>query len=205
MEDLVKRIIARLFPALDAGTVYPRWGVITHIPGDVGDGALADDDNPQFAVDVQPLRIDPASGALVADGAVIYPSVPFPVPMAGNNRGLFGFAQPGTRVLLQFVQGLPAHPVITGVYPAGRNLPALGAEETLLQHSAATFLRSSGGEDWDLRARNKLRLGNASVDLVAEVQRLASLLQGHTHPGTAPPTNAGEIRDVAGKVGSIKK
>ena len=204
MEELIWLLMNKAFPALAAGTVFPRWGVITRIAAGVSDGAVSDDDEPRFAVDVQALTIDPDTGLLQPDGDVIYPSVPLPSFMVGNNRGVFGFAQPGTRVLIQFVQGLPSHPVITAIYPAGRNLPAIGREETLLQHSPATFLRSTGSEDWDLRARNKLRIGNSSVDLVEQVQRLAEVLSSHTHPDVGQPSQAAQIKEVAAAVDSIK-
>lgn len=74
----------------------------------------------------------------------------------------------------------------------------------MIQQSAATFLRATESEDWDLRARNKVRLGNNSIDLVTEVQRLAILLATHKHPKTAEPINAAEIGEVANQVGQLK-
>lgn len=206
MEELIKRLMAKFYPALDAGTVYPRWGEITRWSEDIAEGALADDDEPRFAVDVQPLVIDDASGQLRPDGRVIYASVPLPVAMAGNNRGQFGYPQPGSRVLLQFVQGLPAHPVITGVYPSGRNLPALVGDETLLQHSSATFMRSTDDEDWRLQARNKLWLGNQVVNLVAEVRKLSEWARDHKHAALMKEAvTKAEAGAIASRVASIEK
>lgn len=204
MDELIQRVLSRLFPALAAGTVYPRWGLITRI-SEIAAGALADDANTQFAVDVQPLTID-NDGNLSADGTVIYPNVPLPVAMAGHRRGLYGYPQVGTRVLLQFVQGIPTHPVITGVYPQGKHCPALADSETLLQHSDATFLRSSGGEDWTLQARNKLWLGNTVVNLVAEVRKLSEWARDHKHPAIMKEAvTKAEAGGIAGRVSSIEK
>lgn len=205
MEELIKRIIYKLFPEMQQGQHLLQYARVEAIPGDVGEGAVSDAFEPRFAVNVQMLD---KNG--VAYGPV-FESVPCPVPTASNNRGLFGFPQPGTVVAVQYAYGDPEMPVIVNVYPFGANLPGLGAQETLLQHSSATFLRSTAGENWDLRARNKLRIGNADVDLVAEVQRLAAILETHTHSGIAPgpsstaaPVQSGDIGQVATKVNSIK-
>lgn len=198
MDAIVKRSLLKTNPELESGNHLPRWGLVTRIPAPLADGQLSTAMDAGYAVDVQML-----TEAGEPDGTP-YESVPLPSYMIGNNRGVYGFPQPGTRVLVQFVYGSPEHPVITGIYPLARHMPALSESETLLQHSAQTFLRSTESENWDLRARNKLRIGNASVDLVTEVQRLAALLRDHTHPKTPPPTNAAAIGDVASKVASIQ-
>ena len=198
MEDFIKRIIYKLFPEMQQGQHLLKYAKVINIPRDVADGEFADAFEPRFAVNIKMLD---KNGN---DYGPIIESVPIPVPTASNNRGLYGFPQPGTIVAVQYAYGDPERPVIVNVYPFNANLPALGAQETLLQHSPATFLRSTGGENWDLRARNKIRIGSGSVDLVAEVQRLAALLESHKHPGTKEPTNRAEIGDVANKVNTIK-
>ena len=168
------------------------------IPGDVGEGAVADAFEPRFAVNIQMLG---KSGEVY--GPVIE-SVPVPVPTASHGRGLFGFPQMGTIVAVQYAYGDPEMPVIVNVYPFGMNLPGLGAQETLLQQSPATFLRSTGGENWDLRARNKVRVGNADVDAIAELWAAIKALAQHKHPGTSIPTNAPQLEAIATKVERIK-
>lgn len=200
MEQVVRNLLRRLFPSMEAGTVHPRFGVVTRIPAPVQEGQIADDAEPHYAVDVQMLTLEGQP-----DGPV-YQSVPLPVPMAGHGRGSFGFPQEGTRVLVQFVEGSPSHPVITGIYPAGRHLPGLLETETLLQHSQATFLRSSKDEDWQLQARNKMWIGNSQINLIAEVRRLSEWARDHKHPAhMREATTNSAAGEIAGKVQSIEK
>lgn len=198
MEQVIRNIVQKLFPELANRTNLPKWGKVSRIPSAVSAGQLSTEEEPRYAVDVQLLDEHGQP-----DGPV-YESVPLPVPFAGNNRGAFAFPPVGTRVLVQWVYGSPHHPVITGVYPLERHLPKLGETETLWQHSANTYLRSNEEESVDLRVLNKLRLGNAGVDLVAEVQRLADILASHTHPSVSKPIQSGQIADVASKVNQIK-
>lgn len=200
MDEVVKRSLMKTNPELQSGNHLPRWGIVSRIPSPISEGQLSTDAEAAYAVDVQLL-----TDAGEPDGNPIE-SVPLPATFAGNGRGLFGFPQVGTRVMVQYVYGSPAHPAITGIYPHERNLPALLETETLLQQSAATFLRSSETEDWVLQARNKLWLGNSIVNLVEEVARLAALLRDHDHIKTVgKPKNAAAIGSVANAVESIKK
>ncbi len=198
MDKLIKRTLRQTNPELESGNHLPRWGIITRIPATIKSGQVSTPVEPAYAVDVQLLTQDGQP-----DGNP-YESVPLPVTGVGHNRGFFAFPPVGTRVLVQFAYGSPAHPVITGIYPTDRHLPALKEAEVLIQQSAATYQRATESEDWDIRARNKVRVGNKDVDLVAEVQRLASLLADHKHPKTDIPTNAEAIAGVANKVEQIK-
>lgn len=200
MDAIVKRSLLKTNPELQSGNHLPRWGIVSRIPSPISEGQLSTAGEPAYAVDVQLL-----TEAGEPDGNPVE-SVPLPATFSGNGRGLFGFPAVGTRVMVQYVYGSPAHPAITGIYPHERNLPALLETETLVQHSPATFLRSTETEDWVLQARNKLWLGSMAVNLVAEVARLAALVRDHDHIKTVgKPKNAGAIGDVANAVESIKK
>jgi hypothetical protein len=198
MEELIKSIIFKLFPEMQQQMHLVQYAKVVKIPTPVAEGELSTAFEPRYAVDIQMLD------ANHQPYGPIHPAVPLPVHTASHGRGMFGFPQPGTLVAVQYAYGDPERPMICNVYPLDQHLPAVGENETLLQHSAATFLRSNSEESWDLRARNKVRIGSADVDLVAEVQRLAALLRDHKHPGSALPTNAAQIGDVANKVNSLK-
>ena len=200
MDEVIKRSLLKTNPELESGNHLPRWGLVTRIPAPLTDGQLSAAMDTGYAVDVQMLTEtgDP-------DGTP-YESVPLPSHMIGNNRGVYGFPQPGTRVLVQFVYGSPEHPVITGIYPLDRHMPALGNEETLIQHSPATFLRSTQDEDWRLQARNKVWIGNAMVNLVAEVRRLSEWARDHKHPANMKEAvTKAAAGAIARKVQSIEK
>lgn len=199
MDEIVKRTLRQTNPELESGNHLPRWGLVTRIPAPLTEAQLSTAVDHGFVVDVQMLKENGEP-----DGTP-YESVPLPSAMIGNNRGVFGFPQPGTRVLVQFVYGSPEHPVVTGIYPLGRHMPALGEMETLLQHSPQTFLRSTAAENWEMKAMNRVWIGSADVDLVAELQQLAALLRDHDHIKTVgKPKNAGAIGTVADRVGNIK-
>ena len=198
MEELIKRMIHKLYPEMQQQLHLVQFARVEKIPAPVADGELSTAFEPRYAVDIQMLD---ANHQPIGP---IHPAVPLPVHTASHGRGMFGFPQPGTLVSVQYAYGDPERPVIVNVYPHEQHLPAVGERDTLLQHSAATYLRSDDEESWDLRARNKLRLGNADVDIVAELHRLANELKNHKHPGTAIPTNAAIIADIADKVGSVK-
>ena len=199
MDEIVKRSLLKTNPELQSGNHLPRWGIVSRIPSPVADGQLSTADEPAYAVDVQLL-----TEAGEPDGNPVE-SVPLPATFAGNGRGLFGFPPVGTRVMVQYVYGSPAHPAITGVYPHNRNLPALLETELLMQQSPATFLRATDGEDWVLQARNKVWLGSALVNVVTEIRRLAELVASHKHPGSAIPTNAATFLQLAATVKTVEK
>ena len=204
MDAVIKNLVNRLHPELAQNTHLPQWGKITRIPNPPSAGDLSTEDEPYYAVDVQLL--DELSNAL----GPIYESVPLPVPFAGHQRGAFGFPPVGTRVLIMWVYGSPAHPVITGIYPLDRHLPSIGETGTLWQQSAQTYFHTTEDESVDLHAFNKMRLGNTSVDVVAELELLAQLVAEHKHtsnkPGilTSEPNNTVVIGNVSKKVGSLK-
>lgn len=196
--DWLKKAVIKLWPELAEGHHLPKDAVVVRIPGSVTDGQLSTEAEPRYAVDIRML-----DEYGVAQGPV-YESVPLPVPFAGHARGQFAFPPIGTRALVQFAYGSPQHPRITDIYPVNLHLPALETKETLIMHTAATYLRSTQDENWDLRARNKIRIGNQDVDLVEAVQRLAAIAESHTHLGVGTPSQAAAFGKVKTDVGKIK-
>lgn len=198
--DFIINTIRKLYPEIASRHHLPQWGMVERIPSPVADGHLSTELAPGYAVDV--VMLDTQGDKT----PTVYESVPLPVVGAGHSRGQFTFPPAGTLVLIQFVDGSPKHPVITDVYATGRHLPALIDNEVLVQQSAATYLRAETGESWDIRARNKVRIGNADVDLVEEVRRLAEILATHIHnPTTKKPIPEAEISTIASNVGTITK
>lgn len=196
--EFIKNAIRKLYPEIASRHHLPQWAMVQRIPGNVSDGQLSTELEPAYGVDVVMLDSDGNQTK------TIYESVPLPVLGAGHSRGSFCFPPKGTLVLVQFVDGSPAHPVITDIYATGRHLPALASNEVLIQQSAATYLRGTQAESWDLRARNKIRIGNADVDLVEEVRRLAEILATHKHDtSTKKPTPEFRLKAIATNVGNI--
>lgn len=200
MEELIKKVLLRLFPELQQQAHLLQFAQVVAIPSPPSDGHLSVEDNPSYAVNIQMLDQHHAAYG------PIFEHVPLPVLTAGHSRGQFAFPQVGTVVAVLFAYGNPRRPVIVNVYPFDLHLPALGATETLIQHSPATFMRSTNDENWHLQARNKLWIGNTVVNLVAEVRKLSEWARDHKHP--APMKEAvtkSEAGAIAGRVSSIEK
>jgi hypothetical protein len=199
MENVIKAGLEKLAPDILQGKHQLQFGKVTEIPDPPVDGDVSTAFVPKYAVHVEMLDRD------MQPTGVIYPDVWLPMPSAGAMRGVMGFPAVGTVVSIMFAYGDPEHPVITNVYPVDLALPALLPTETLIQHSAHTFLRSNEDEDWLLQAKNKLWLGNDAVNIVAELRALAELVRDHTHPKTATPLTAAAMDSVASRVKSIEK
>lgn len=196
--EWLKKAIARFYPEIASGYHLSRFALVQRIPSSVADGQLSTEEEPRYAVDV--VLLDKFGNKT----ETVYESVPLPVDSSGHSRGQFGFPNVGTRVLIEFAYGSPAHPVITNIYPTNLHLPAIDEKEVLIQRSAATFIRMTQTEDIDLRSRNKARFGNADVDIVSELHRLAELLEKHVHIPNSIPKNHTVIADVKDQVAQVK-
>lgn len=205
MDELIKRIIFKLFPELQGGLHVLKFAVVDSIPAEIEAEQESSEFEPRYAVNLQLLDSNKQP-----DGP-IFESVPVPVLTAAGLRGQFAFPQPGTIVGVQFAYGDPERPVITQVYPFGLKLPALGKQDTLMQHSADTFLRSDADENWQLQAKNKVILGNGDVDitqelykLAAQVEQLSAIQKGHTHNGGPENDAKSSVASVESAAAAIK-
>ena len=63
----------------------------------------------------------------------IYPAVPLPVPMAGQDSGMFQFPPVGTLVEVAFTDGRPDKPFIRQTLAQGNTLPDVKPGEQLQQ------------------------------------------------------------------------
>ncbi len=83
----------------------------------------------------------PLTQLLDADGnpdnqTPVYSAVPLPVPMAGNDSGMFQFPPEGTLVEVAFTGGRPDKPFIRQTLPDGTSLPDIKPGEQLQQQRA---------------------------------------------------------------------
>lgn len=196
--DWLKKAIARFYPEIASGYHLSAFAVVQRIPGGIDAGDVSTELEPKYAVDV--VLLDKFGNKT----STVYESVPLPGRFVAASRGEFGFPAVGTRVLIEFAYGSPAHPVITNLYPVNLTLPALDTSEILLQQSVDTFVRMLQSGDIDLRTASKARIGNSDVDLVSELHRLSALLENHTHAPSGEPNNSADIGDVKSKVATVK-
>lgn len=78
----------------------------------------------------------------------VYSAVPLPVPMAGNDSGMFQFPPEGTLVEIAFTGGRPDKPFVRQTVPDGTSLPDIQPGEQLQQQRAEVSQRVTQAGDW---------------------------------------------------------
>ncbi len=78
----------------------------------------------------------------------VYSAVPLPVPMAGNDSGMFQFPPEGALVEIAFTGGRPDKPFVRHTVPDGTSLPDIQPGEQLQQQRAEVSQRVTQAGDW---------------------------------------------------------
>lgn len=130
MEQIIKKIVCRLFPELTAKLHLPRWGKVIALPElPTQDGERGSDPfYPRWAVDVQLLD---EHGTPTNSKAL--QAVPLPLNGAGDKAGHMQPPAIGSIVEIAFAYGRPDKPFIRTILPFGWNLPAIKEGEALTQ------------------------------------------------------------------------
>jgi hypothetical protein len=144
MEDAIRRAVERQFPELTGGYHLPRFGRVVAVPDAPESQGLCDDFRPRFGVDVEVLLPD---GEPDPDLPILT-SLPLPVPMGGQEAGMFGFPEEGTTVVVCFAYGLPHKPFISQILPHGLSLPRVPKGDQVWQHSEACQQRVDADGNW---------------------------------------------------------
>ena len=140
----VQRQIESHYPELASGLHLPKFGRVMNPVEAVKSGNFSDPFRPRYAVDVQLLDAD---GNPNKDTPV-YSAVPLPVPMAGNDSGMFQFPPEGTLVEIAFTGGRPDKPFVRQTVPDGTSLPDIQPGEQLQQQRAEVSQRVTQAGDW---------------------------------------------------------
>lgn len=140
----VQRQIESYYPELASGLHLPKFGRVMNPVEAVKSGNFSDPFRPRYAVDVQLLDAD---GNPDKDTPV-YSAVPLPVPMAGNDSGMFQFPPEGTLVEIAFTGGRPDKPFVRQTVPDGTSLPDIQPGEQLQQQRAEVSQRVTQAGDW---------------------------------------------------------
>ncbi|HBO5298397.1 hypothetical protein ACM74C_08030 [Pseudomonas aeruginosa] len=153
MEDAIQRTVERRFPELTGGYHLPRFGRVVAVPDAPAAQALCDDFRPRFGVDVEVLLPD---GEPDPDLPLLT-SLPLPVPMGGQEAGMFGFPEEGTTVVVCFAYGLPHKPYIQQILPHGLSLPRVPKGDLVWQHSEACQQRVDADGNWLRQTDGKIQ------------------------------------------------
>lgn len=140
----VQRQIESHYPELASGMHLPKFARVMNPVEAVKSGNFSDPFRPRYAVDVQLLDAD---GNPDKDTPV-YSAVPLPVPMAGNDSGMFQFPPEGTLVEIAFTGGRPDKPFVRQTVPEETSLPDIQPGEQLQQQRAEVSQRVTQAGDW---------------------------------------------------------
>lgn len=140
----VQRQIESHYPELASGLHLPKFGRVMNPVEAVKSGNFSDPFRPRYAVDVQLLDADGNPDKETP----VYSAVPLPVPMAGNDSGMFQFPPEGTLVEIAFTGGRPDKPFVRQTVPDGTSLPDIQPGEQLQQQRAEVSQRVTQAGDW---------------------------------------------------------
>ncbi|BBM04156.1 hypothetical protein [Microbulbifer sp. GL-2] len=164
MEQQLKRLISRLYPEIKSGLHLPILAKVVAISDPMEKSELAEEFRPRYGVDVHVLTPEGKADERLP----IFRSVPLPLQYAGNERGAFGFPQPGTVVELAFAYGQPNQPFIRTVLSHGVGLPALDREDLIWQQSDSVRQKVDASAEWsrethgDIREKSLCRITEAA-------------------------------------------
>ena len=153
MDDAIKRSVERQFPELTGGYHLPRFARVVGIADAPAGAGICDDFRPRYAVDIEVLL---PSGEADPDMPVLN-GVPLPVPTGGEEMGVYGFPEEGTRVVVCFAYGLPSSPYIQTILPHGLSLPKVPKGDQVWQHSDAVQQRVDADGNWTRKTDGKIR------------------------------------------------
>lgn len=152
MVEIIKRIIMRLFPELAGGYHLPRFAIVTGIPDTPNDGALADNFRPRYAVDVQLLD----KHGEVDDSLPPLQGVPVSMATGGEEMGFLSLPSVGTKVVIQFINGMPNWPIITAILADGLSLAPLKPGQDIWKGGLGAEQSVSIDGDWSRSTIGKI-------------------------------------------------
>lgn len=189
MEQLIKRILLKLFPELAAGYHLPIFGQVVGVRETPDASDVCDEFRPKYAIDVQVL--DEYGEPNQKWG--ILKDVMLSLPVAGHEMGQLAYPDDGTWVELAFAYGSPNRPFIRSILPNGLTLPPVERGEQRWQHNPVSFQRVDKDGNWE--RQTDLAITEQSLERYIEAMTIVENYHGATKE-TA--TNDSEI------IGAIK-
>ncbi|CAI1594506.1 Rhs element Vgr protein [Serratia quinivorans] len=172
--------------------------VEAHAEG-VSSGDLADPFRPRYAVDLQLLDAD----GKPAKNTPIYPAVPLPLPMAGQDSGMFQFPPVGTLVEVAFTDGRPDKPFIRQTLAQGNTLPDVKPGEQLQQQREEVSQRVTQAGDWERKTDQAIRESSMTREIQADEETRTLVARTTTVQATDKTTVLGTSTLLAGAVQHI--
>lgn len=189
-----QRQIESHYPELASGLHLPKLARVVAPSEAVKSGNFADPFRPRYAVDVQLLDADGNPD----NQTPVYSAVPLPVPMAGNDSGMFQFPPEGTLVEVAFTGGRPDKPFIRQTLPDGTSLPDIKPGEQLQQQRAEVSQRVTQAGDWVRQTDQTISETSMARTVKADTERRELVSRETTVKATDKITVLGTATLMAG-------
>lgn len=195
----LQRQIESQYPEMASGLHLPKMARVVASSEAVSSGNFADPFRPRYAVDVQLLDADGKP-----DGSTpVYPAVPLPVPMAGNDSGMFQFPPEGTLVEVGFTGGRPDKPFVRQTMPEGTSLPDVKPGEQLQQQREEVSQRVTQAGDWERKTDQAIRETSMAREVKADSETRELVSRTTTIRATDKTTVLGTASLMAGAVQQV--
>ncbi|OMA85454.1 hypothetical protein BLX62_24385, partial [Salmonella enterica subsp. enterica serovar Newport] len=194
-----QRQIESHYPELASGLHLPKLARVVAPSEAVKSGNFADPFRPRYAVDVQLLDADGNPD----NQTPVYSAVPLPVPMAGNDSGMFQFPPEGTLVEVAFTGGRPDKPFIRQTLPDGTSLPDIKPGEQLQQQRAEVSQRVTQAGDWVRQTDQTISETSMTRTVRADTERRELVSRETTVKATDKITVLGTATLMAGAIQQV--
>ncbi|ERK18183.1 hypothetical protein L579_1503 [Pantoea sp. AS-PWVM4] len=133
-------------------------------------------------------------------GTPVFPAVPLPVPMAGNDSGMFQFPPEGTLVEVGFNGGRPDKPFVRQTVPDGTSLPDIKPGEQLQQQREEVSQRVTQAGDWERKTDQAIRETSMAREVKADTESRELVSRETTVKATDKTTVLGTASLLAGAI-----
>ncbi|PPS50422.1 hypothetical protein [Citrobacter braakii] len=187
------------YPELASGLHLPKMARVVAASEPVSSGNFADPFRPRYAVDVQLLDADGNPDKTTP----VYSAVPLPVPMAGNDAGMFQFPPDGTLVEMGFTGGRPDKPFVRQTMPEGTSLPDVKPGEQLQQQRDGVSQRVTQAGDWERQTDQDIRETSMTRTVKADNETRELVTRETTVKATDKTTVLGTSTLMAGVIQQV--
>ncbi|KUQ05630.1 hypothetical protein AWI07_03675 [Enterobacter roggenkampii] len=187
------------YPELASGLHLPKMARVVAASEPVSSGDFADPFRPRYAVDVQLLDADGNPDKTTP----VYSAVPLPVPMAGNDSGMFQFPPDGTLVEIGFTGGRPDKPFVRQTMAEGTSLPDVKPGEQLQQQREGVSQRVTQAGDWERQTDQAISETSMSRTVTADSEKRELVTRETTVKATDKTTVIGTSTLMAGVIQQV--
>ncbi|WIF70631.1 hypothetical protein QN092_11560 [Proteus vulgaris] len=194
---IAQQQIDNAYPELSAGLHLPKFARVEAPTENTTAGDISDPFRPKYAVDVQMMDADGS------DVAPVYSAVPLPLPMAGNESGMFQYPPAGSMVEIAFENGRADKPFIRQVLSHGNTLPNIKPGEQLQQQRQEVSQRVTQDGTWHRQTDQKIIEESMHREVKTDTESRTIIARETTVQATDKTTVIGTSTLMAGAIMQI--